>query len=67
VEDGQLLLIAWGAAMMAKQPHRSAAGGCLCPGTKMQEEGHLSLGEDLENSKTECIKTKSCGEGEEWS
>lgn len=53
--------------MMAKQPHRSAAGGCLCPGTKMQEEGHLSLGEDLENSKTECIKTKSCGEGEEWS
>lgn len=54
--------------MMAKQPHRSAAGGCLCPGTKMQEEGHLSLGGgDLENSKTECIKTKSCGEGEEQS
>lgn len=55
-----------GRVLMAKQHHRSAAGGSLCPGKRMQEESHPGLGEGrMENSKTECVKTKCCRWGAE--
>lgn len=44
---------------MAKQHHRSAAGGSPCPGKRMQEESHLSLGGGWKTARLCVLKLKA--------